>query len=124
MSTFHKFPCRFKIYENKSFQQFVNYLLFWNHTLEMNLVLNGVQIAIMLVVQEYLQMDSCFLISHHGSCTEDTSFSVENDPWLYSYVGTTFLTCTKDGWFPDPPNNDKFPVGKDMRKFCWEQKSE
>ena len=60
MSTFHKFPCRFKIYENKFFQQLVNYLLFWNHTLEMNLVLDGVQIAIMLVVQEYLQMDLVF----------------------------------------------------------------
>ena len=46
-------------------------------------------------------------------CSESTKvrMTIYQD-WDLAYVGSPYLTCTSDGWFPFVPRRDNFRVGK------------
>ena len=52
--------------------------------------------------------------SHADNCTVGTIIKLEPDifGWSPDYVGSTYLTCTENGWFPLKPKRQSSQDGK------------
>ena len=56
--------------------------------------------------------ESQFGFGSHLICPVNTTIRLNVLRRTFIYVGTPYLTCTEDGWFPLPPRHDNFRVGK------------
>ena len=46
------------------------------------------------------------------NCTEGTVVLITTVPQFYNYLGSVYLTCIEEGWFPPPPTHERRPLNR------------